>query len=181
MGCNNYLVWNQKLKREHHLKGTLQKQSNKHQNSHTTLLKIDKKIASCMPKTAVLPNFKVHQLGQCFSTGYIIYPSVYQIKIKVYNWETIFEGYTASIWAPLTHLNTIAKKLILHNFYHTFQGKLNWKYWTVQNQCANFEIVRFCSANYLYKCYSCIIAHHKKWSFVISLWWISIWWKTLDL
>ena len=36
------------------------------------------------------------------------------------------EGYTALIWAPsLTQLNMIAKKLILHIFYHIFHGKLN--------------------------------------------------------
>ena len=33
----------QKLKREHLLKSTLRKQSNNHQNSHTTSLKADKK------------------------------------------------------------------------------------------------------------------------------------------
>ena len=34
---------NKKLKREPHLKDTLRKQLNKHQNSHKTLLKSDKK------------------------------------------------------------------------------------------------------------------------------------------
>ena len=54
-------------------------------------------------------------IDQCFLTGYIVYPSVYQIKIKVYNWKRIYEGYTASICVPfLTQLNMIAKKLILH-------------------------------------------------------------------
>ena len=43
------------MKREHHLKGTLRKQLNKHQNSN--------KITSCMSKTAVSRNFKSHQLG----------------------------------------------------------------------------------------------------------------------
>ena len=55
----------QNLKKEHRLKGTLKKQLSKHQNSHKTLLKADKKkITSCMPKTAaVSPNFKVDQLS----------------------------------------------------------------------------------------------------------------------
>ena len=43
-----------KLKRKYHLKGTLQKQSNKHQNSRKTLLKADKKNENiCLPKIAV--------------------------------------------------------------------------------------------------------------------------------
>ena len=49
---------------EHHLKGTLRNQSNKHQNSMKTMLKAEQKqITSCMPKAAVSPNFKSHQLG----------------------------------------------------------------------------------------------------------------------
>ena len=39
----NLLVFTQKFKREHHLKGTLRKQSNKHQNSQKTMLKAEKK------------------------------------------------------------------------------------------------------------------------------------------
>ena len=34
----------------------------KHQNSQQTLLIVNKKITSCIPKTAVLPNFMAHQL-----------------------------------------------------------------------------------------------------------------------
>ena len=64
-------------------------------------------------------------LDQCFLTGYTVYPSVYQIKIKVCKGERVYEGYTASIWAPfLTQININAKKLILHIFYHVFHGKL---------------------------------------------------------
>ena len=38
----------------------------------------------------------------------------------------VYEGYTAWIWALfLTQLNEIAKKSILHIFYHIFHGKLN--------------------------------------------------------
>ena len=51
-----------KIDKEHYLKGTLRKQSNKHQNSHKTLPKSDK-ITGCMPKTAVSPNFKAHLFG----------------------------------------------------------------------------------------------------------------------
>ena len=55
------LTLKQKLKREHHLKGTLRNQSNKHQNSQKTMLKAEqKRIISCMPRTAVSPNFKAH-------------------------------------------------------------------------------------------------------------------------
>ena len=54
----------QQLKREHRLKRTLRNQSNTHQNSQKTMLKAEQKqTISCMPKTAVLPNFKAHQLG----------------------------------------------------------------------------------------------------------------------
>ena len=59
----NLISYN-KIKKEHHLKGTLRKQSNKHQNLQKTLPKADKKIISCMPKTAVLTNVKAHQVGQ---------------------------------------------------------------------------------------------------------------------
>ena len=63
MECSNHVL-KQKLKEEHHLKRTLRKQSNKHQNSQKTLLKADKKeIINCMPKTAAPTNFKAHQLG----------------------------------------------------------------------------------------------------------------------
>ena len=62
--CNQYNhVLKQKLRWEHNLKGTLRKQSNKHQNSQKTLRKANKKNINCMPKTAVLPDFKAHQLG----------------------------------------------------------------------------------------------------------------------
>ena len=37
----NNVVLKQKLKREHHLKGTLQKQSNKHQNLQKAMLKAE--------------------------------------------------------------------------------------------------------------------------------------------
>ena len=53
----------QKLKREHHLKGALRNQSNKHQNSQKPMLKAEQTQTSCMPKTAVSPNFNAHQLG----------------------------------------------------------------------------------------------------------------------
>ena len=66
------MLLKQKLKKEHHLKGTLRKQSNKHQNSHKTLLKSDKKNTSCMPKTAISPNFKTHQLGLAGSKWQIL-------------------------------------------------------------------------------------------------------------
>ena len=65
-GCSNH-VSKQKLKREHHLKGALRNQSNKHQNSQKPMLKAEQKAeqknTSCMPKTAVSPNLKAHQLG----------------------------------------------------------------------------------------------------------------------
>ena len=62
-GCSNHVL-KQKLKREHHLKGALRNQSNKHQNSLKPMLKAEQKTkTSCMPKTAVSPNFKAHQLG----------------------------------------------------------------------------------------------------------------------
>ena len=51
------------LKNEYHLTGTLRKQSNKHQNSQKTLLKVDKKNYQLHPKRAVSPNFKVIMLG----------------------------------------------------------------------------------------------------------------------
>ena len=54
-------ILKQKLKREHHLKGTLRNQSNKHQNSQKPMLKAEQKNTSCMPKTAVSPNLKAHQ------------------------------------------------------------------------------------------------------------------------
>ena len=61
---SDYLL-KQKLKREHHLKGALRNQSNKHQNSPKTMLKAKQKkqITSSMPTTAVSPNFKAYQLG----------------------------------------------------------------------------------------------------------------------
>ena len=52
----------QKLKTEHLVKSTVQKQSNKHQNLQKTLIKADKKKISCMPETAASPNFRAHQL-----------------------------------------------------------------------------------------------------------------------
>ena len=61
-GCSNHVL-KQKLKREHHLKGALRNQSNKHQNSQKPMLKEEQKQTSCIPKTAVSPNFKAHQLG----------------------------------------------------------------------------------------------------------------------
>ena len=62
-GCSNRVL-KQKVRGEHHLKGILRNQSNKHQKSWKTLLKADKKeLIDCMPKTAVSPNFKAHQLG----------------------------------------------------------------------------------------------------------------------
>ena len=61
-GCSNHIL-KQKLKREHHLKGALRNQSNKHQNSQKPMLIAEQKQTSCMPKTAVSPNFKAHQLG----------------------------------------------------------------------------------------------------------------------
>ena len=61
-GCSNHVL-KQKLKREHHLKGALRNQSNKHQNSQKPMLKAEQKQTSCMPKTEVSPNFKAHQLG----------------------------------------------------------------------------------------------------------------------
>ena len=60
-GCSNHVL-KQKLKREHHLKGALRNQSNKHQNSQKPMLKTEQKNTSCMPKTAVSPNLKAHQL-----------------------------------------------------------------------------------------------------------------------
>ena len=63
MECSNHIL-KEKYKKELHLKGTLRNQSNKHQNSQKTMLKAEQKqIASCMPKTAVSPNFKAYQLG----------------------------------------------------------------------------------------------------------------------
>ena len=65
MGCNNHVL-KQKLKSEHHLKGTLRKQSNTHQTSQKAMLKAEnkkQKITSYMPKRAVSPNFKAHQSG----------------------------------------------------------------------------------------------------------------------
>ena len=61
-GCSNHVL-KQKLKREHHLTRALRNQSNKHQNSQKPMLKAEQKYTSCMPKTAVSPNFKAHQLG----------------------------------------------------------------------------------------------------------------------
>ena len=65
-GCSNHVL-KQKLKREHHLTGALRNQSNKHQNSQKPIdaesKTKNKKYTSCMPKTAVSPNFKAHQLG----------------------------------------------------------------------------------------------------------------------
>ena len=61
-GCSNHVL-KQKLKREHHLKGALRNQSNKHQNSQKPMLKAEQTQTSCMPKTAVSPNFNAHQLG----------------------------------------------------------------------------------------------------------------------
>ena len=61
-GCSNHVL-KQKLKGEHHLKGALRNQSNKHRNSQKPMLKAEQKQTSCMPKTAVSPNFKAHQLG----------------------------------------------------------------------------------------------------------------------
>ena len=39
MEINNYIEFCNKIEQGHHSKGTLQKQSNKHQNSQKTLLK----------------------------------------------------------------------------------------------------------------------------------------------
>ena len=46
-------------------KRSIRNQSNKHQNSQKPMLKAEqnKKLTSCMPKTAVSPNFKAHHLG----------------------------------------------------------------------------------------------------------------------
>ena len=41
-GCSNHVL-KQKLKREHHLKGALRNQSNKHQNSQKPMLKAEQK------------------------------------------------------------------------------------------------------------------------------------------
>ena len=41
-GCNNHVL-KQKLKREHHLTGALQNQSNIHQNSQKPMLKAEQK------------------------------------------------------------------------------------------------------------------------------------------
>ena len=63
MECSKHVL-KQNLKKEHHLKDTLRNQSNKHQNSQKTMLEAEKKqITSCMPKTAVSPDFKAYQLG----------------------------------------------------------------------------------------------------------------------
>ena len=45
-GCSNHVL-KQKLKREHHLKGALRNQSNKHQNSQKIMLKAEQKNTSC--------------------------------------------------------------------------------------------------------------------------------------
>ena len=42
-GCSNHVL-KQKLKREHHLKGALRNQSNKHQNSQKIMLKAEQKM-----------------------------------------------------------------------------------------------------------------------------------------
>ena len=53
----------QKLKRKSRLNGTLRKQSNKHEIHKRPYAKSkEQKITSCMPKTAVSPNFKTYQL-----------------------------------------------------------------------------------------------------------------------
>ena len=36
-------------------------------------------------------------LGQCYSTGYTVYPNVYENKFGVYSWTEVYEGYTSSI------------------------------------------------------------------------------------
>ena len=36
-------------------------------------------------------------IGQCYSTGYTVYPSVYENKFGVYSWTEVYEGYTSSI------------------------------------------------------------------------------------
>ena len=58
---------------EPHLKGALRNQSNKNQNSQKTMVKAkQKQITHCMPKTAVSPNFKAHQLGLARSNRLIL-------------------------------------------------------------------------------------------------------------
>ena len=77
-GCSNHVL-KQKLKREHHLKGALRNQSNKHQNSLKPMLKAEQKTkTSCMPKTAVSPNFKAHQLGLA-RPKYVIFAKIFVI------------------------------------------------------------------------------------------------------
>ena len=65
------------MKREHHLKGALRNQSNKHQNSQKPMLKAEQKNTSSMPKTAVSPNLKAHQLGLARPTNFFEVLSLY--------------------------------------------------------------------------------------------------------
>ena len=42
-------------------------------------------------------NHRRRPLNQCYSTGYTVYPSVYENKFGVYRWTEVYEGYTSSI------------------------------------------------------------------------------------
>ena len=55
-------------------------------------------IKPCFFKTPETHLIKATQpMEQCFSTGYTVYPSVYENKFGVYSWTEVYEGYTSSI------------------------------------------------------------------------------------
>ena len=61
---------------------------------------------------------QINSIDQRYSTRYTVFPSVYQIKSRVYNWELVYEGYTDTVEPgyferqPAT-LNKILKENIL--------------------------------------------------------------------